>query len=215
MPLYPGNRIIRCTWADRPTAAAAGAGARVIVTDYRNTEWVSDGTNLVPAGDGQLLYLNSNQSLASPQITLTGNDTNQYFVLPQNCLIPAGMLTVGRRLDVQVLFRKYGSHTGLFRVAMATSAAGAGAQQIATQASNAASGTFVSGQSEAVIYSGGFRGHQARPHTGSIAAGSSTAAVYDNADANIHTADRLVVFGILASFTDSQAELLSYAVSIR
>jgi hypothetical protein len=44
MPLYPGNRVISCNWADRPTAAAAGVGARLYALDLNNAEWVSDGT---------------------------------------------------------------------------------------------------------------------------------------------------------------------------
>ena len=91
------------TWAGRPSAASAGAGANMITTDtFRRTQWYSDGSDWFPLGGETLIY--------SLQAQLVGAiSTNPTLTLPTP-VIPGGMMGTFGELFVDIGFQ-YSSNT--------------------------------------------------------------------------------------------------------
>lgn len=198
-----------------PSAGGKNAGTTIRLTDVgpAGSEWTSDGTVWRPSNGSAVLYQSPAGSVAAPVATLTGNGATQYFSLAQPMLIPAGLLFSGAKLRISFLGQKAGTHTGVWRIGVATAADGTGYTQIVTQASNGTTATFVRGSSEAICYSGGF--FTSGPSGMEGAAGTGTSAsIADRTFATMLTAPLYVVIGIESSYSDSAANLIHYALSI-
>lgn len=211
-------RLTPRLWSGRPSANAVAAGTEMPVLNFGlggRSMWVSDGiSQWRPMNGSVVAYQNPANSFASPVASLTGDGTAKVFSLAAPCLFPAGMLFPGVALEVSALFRKSGVHTGSFRCGLATSAAGAGYLASVSAAANAAAGSYLRGTTELSVYSGGFS-TGGNAGVGGAVSSLVNASAADRADASISTADRYVVFGIEASYTDSLAELLQYVVRLR
>ena len=103
------------TWASKPSASAAGAGAQITVTDVGSgrTTWYSDGTNWRPVNGSVNLWTFSG-SVATPVATLVSAGAAILFGSPVAGLkIPAGMLIPGASvLKVSSWWSKTGSTGG-------------------------------------------------------------------------------------------------------
>lgn len=90
-------------WADRPSAAAVGAGALQWFSDVGGGSlWRSDGTYWAPAAP--VVLFRGAGTVAAPLATLTGV-TSGVFVSPGN--VPAGMfIRPGMRLQAQANFSR-------------------------------------------------------------------------------------------------------------
>lgn len=197
-----------------PSAATAGAGTLQRASDIGNALFRSDGTNWRPFNGRQVIYQAGASSLASPCATLTGNGTAQYFVLPTPALLPATLLFSGLVVEAGGVIQKRGTHTGVVRIGLATSAAGAGAVIAVSAAANAADASWVRGSVEMKVAAAGFFTTGPASEYGSFGT-STSASLVDRSDANILSADRYVVIGIEATYTDSAANLVDYWVALR
>ena len=85
-----------CTVATIPAASAYPAGKQLTILDLgpTPTTWISDGTYWHAFGGRQLIYQKAG-SLATPVATMTLASAIQSFTLPQNLLIPVGLVGVG------------------------------------------------------------------------------------------------------------------------
>lgn len=220
--LFPqrGTILTPSTWANRPAASSVPVGTILPVMLTGNTEprfFVSDGTVWRPQGAWQVLYHRSG-SAAAPLATLTGDGTIKYWVLPQDCLLPGGMLYAGIRIEAQFWMRKSGTHTGVVRLGLATANDGTNYLGCGV-AANATSGSNVFGASEMCVYADGFMSGvvdgTSRVSYSALSATSSSTAIVDRASSGIQTDNRFVVFGIGATYTDSAADMLMYSVAIR
>lgn len=174
---------------------------------------VSDGTAWRPQNGRAVLYQTGGTSLAAPAATLTGNAATQYFTLPAAMKLPLGLLFSGAKLRFEVLGQKLGTHTGVWRIGLATAADGTGYTQLATITSNAGASTFVRGAAEAICISGGFLATGAGGTLGPVGTSTSSSTA-DRTFATMLTADAYVVVGIESSYTDSAANLVHYSLSL-
>lgn len=62
-PIYIG------TWAGKPSAAG-NAGKKIIVTDFLNSEWKSNGTNWVPANGRAVVYAPDTTGITATNLTV-------------------------------------------------------------------------------------------------------------------------------------------------
>lgn len=86
------------TWAIVKTLAASfKVGTEVVLTDYGNQRFFTDGTKWRPVG-GRALLSSINGRVASPVATLTGVTSGVFGVSTK---IPAGMLKAGSRVIVR------------------------------------------------------------------------------------------------------------------
>jgi hypothetical protein len=202
-------------WATFPAPAAVPVGTRYIASDYGYTEWVNTGSAWYPVGGLQVLYTRQG-STATPISTLTGNGAAQIFTLPEDLLLPAGMIQPGLRFEFDFLLRKAGVHTGLFLAGLqaAPNAGTIGAALISSISSSATNPStnrlagFFSVDADLSTLSQGQAISQ-------WVAGTSTSLTNTRADATVATQDRYVVPGIGGTYTDSAADLLQYSVAVR
>ncbi len=72
------------TLATMPAATAVPSGTVVVVSDWRNTEWVSDGTYWLPRGGEQCIYLPATKVYTGP----TGGEEVFTLTIPSKFLAP-------------------------------------------------------------------------------------------------------------------------------
>lgn len=210
--LFPGSYSFSI--GELSAAKCSGIAARFSgVGPSGNIVMVSDGTNWRPQNGRAVLYQSGATNLAAPAATLTGSGATQYFSLSTPMRLPLGLLYAGAKLRIEVLGQKAGTHTGVWRVGLATAADGTGYTQIATLTSNAATASFVRGTAEAVCVSGGFLATGPGSTLGAMGT-STSASTADRTFATMLTADAYVVIGIESSYTDSAANLVHYALSL-
>lgn len=101
-------------WAARPTAASAGAGATIVVSDCGYSTWRSDGTNWRPSG-GSYMLLNRAGSAATPVASLVSAGAAILMASPLAGLkIPAGMIIPGlTKLRLETYWNKTGAAAGI------------------------------------------------------------------------------------------------------
>jgi hypothetical protein len=104
MPLYPGNRVISCNWAARPSAAAAGVGAQIIALDVGangNTPFTSDGSNWWLAAPGATLFVSNT--------LVSGLDTTGETIVYTTPGIQRSILAACRRYSLSFIANKSGT----------------------------------------------------------------------------------------------------------
>lgn len=107
---YSKGEAMKITYSRLPSTSAAtmGVGSRIQITDLRNIELISDGTNWRPVGGRQTLYYRQG-TLVSPLVTATGNGAAQTLVLPENLLIPAGLIPPHSKVYMESFVKRGGT----------------------------------------------------------------------------------------------------------
>lgn len=200
------------TWAARPTSAPVLS--RYFATDIgpNGTLFAWDGTYWRPANGFAVVY-GQYGTIAAPIATLTGNGTQQVFTLPELCLLPAGLLAPGSRLDVEAQVYKEGVHTGsaLGFLSSVPAPVNMSLDDFQNSSSTATNPSTIKLVGNLLIGSGIWVESQV---TQVWNAGNSTAVQIDHADANVNSENRYIGAGIGTSYTSDLARLLSLRVSI-
>jgi len=107
-PSGGGGGASSYTWAGKPTAASAGAGTVIVVTDIgpSRTQWVSDGTNWRPLNGRVTLFQQTGTATAPvSSISTTSGTATQFTGLP-SLAIPGGMLYAGAKVVITAAVRR-------------------------------------------------------------------------------------------------------------
>lgn len=200
------------TWATRPTAAPVAS--RYFATDIgpNGTLFSWDGTYWRPA-NGQALVYGAFGTISTPLATLTGNGTEQVFTLPELCLLPAGLLSPGSRLDVSAQMYKDGAtHSGSAYGFLADTPAPASLTAVDFwfgNSINSASPSMLKTAAPLLIGNGEWLESQAITLW---VPGSSSTVQPIYTDANVNIEDRYIGFGVGSNFTSGAIRL--YGISV-
>ena len=202
------------TWAGKPAASSSNAGQSIRITDVGNSAsgslWQSDGTIWRPV-NGRVLLGSDFGSLAAPIATISGV-TSGGFVLPlENPSIPANLLPVGARININVMLRRRGANaTASWSTRLGVNG-GAGDQQVLNLSTSASdSKDYSANLSLGITSSGSFttQGWLAPQASG-------TSAIADKVNAAIDTtAEMFVSFDIFNANVSDSFDLISYSVSL-
>ena len=96
------------TWDEKPWVGLVPPGTELLVTDYANQKWVSNGIYWRPA-QGRAIIAQQHGKSTQPLATLK-NTTQGYFTIPGgNPIIKGGMIIYHSRVYIEVLTRKLGT----------------------------------------------------------------------------------------------------------
>lgn len=200
------------TWAARPTAAPVAS--RYFATDIgpNGTLFSWDGAYWRPA-NGQALVYGAFGTISTPLATLTGNGFEQVFTLPELCLLPAGLLPIGSRLDVSAqLYKDGAAHNGSVYGFLANTPTPASLTAVdfwTGNSTNSASPSMLKTAGPLLIGNGEWLESQSI----TLWVPTATATVQPiNTDADVNTEDRYIGFGIGTNFTSGAIRL--YGVSV-